>query len=101
MSKMFWVWSYNFMHTEREIDNWLTKVLVPRLKSIKEVGLVITYKRVFGLGQRPIYQTWIEIPDFTFFDKWNKLTKEKQWQEAFHNFFRLAKDFNTSIMKSM
>ncbi|MDH5769718.1 MAG: hypothetical protein OEZ25_00290 [Candidatus Bathyarchaeota archaeon] len=101
MSKMFWVWSYNFIHAERELDDWLTKILVPRLKGIKEIGLVVTYRRVFGLGQRPIYQTWIEIPDFAFFNKWSKLIKEKEWQDTFHTFFTLAKDFNTSIMRSI
>lgn len=97
---MFLVWSYNIQEgegKEGELKKFVKEKLEPYLRTIPEIISVRTFIRKAGLGQRPLFETWIEIPNLAFLDKYLKLIKSEEHQKVLGEFSSLAKDFNSTI----
>lgn len=100
MGSLFLVWSYNVKDKGQEYDfkKWLIEEFQPYLKKIPFFKSVRTYMRRIGLGQEPIWRTWIEISDFSVLDKWVTHVNTKEWVEIGKTFFSLTEDFNSTIV---
>ena len=57
--------------------------------------------RRIGLGQEPVYQTWIEIPNFATLDKWAEHTKSKEWTEISSMLFSQTEGFSTAVVHEL
>jgi hypothetical protein len=99
---MFLVYSYNTRDGKaEELREWLKKTGEPYLREVPEVKSVRSYFRQLGLGQRPTFQTWLEISNFAslaFLDRWRTDSKR---QRIFKEWFTLVTDFNCSILNEL
>jgi len=96
---MFLVFTYNLKEgKEKELKEWLKKTGERYWESIPEIKSAKSYLRQFGIGQRPTFQTWLEISNFAsleFLDRWRTDLKRRKIMKEF---FSLITDFNTSIL---
>lgn len=96
---MFYIWSYDHKEKEVELEKLILEKLEPHLRKLPYFKSVNTYKRRVGLGQRPLFQTWIEISDLSAVDKWIEHIKapNTEWKEIGKLFHSLISNHNTSI----
>jgi len=83
---------------EEELTEWIMKKGEPYWRSLPNVRSVKTYIRCIGLGQKPLFQTWLEIPNLAFLDNFRE---DPSMLEGGPEFFRLIKNFNASIVREL
>lgn len=86
---------------EEELKNWLKNTGEPFWRKVPMVKSVKTFYRQFGLGQRPNFQTWLEVDNFAslvFLDSWRADAKRR---EVFEELFKITKNFNASIVREL
>jgi len=99
MTKWFLVLSFDYREeTEEELVEWLKKEGHRHWEGIPGIVSVRIFMRSMGLGQRPTFQVWLEIPDFSFLDEWK--TKPRVLEAADY-LFPLVRGFNASIIKEI
>lgn len=102
LTRWFFVLTYDFREgMEEELEDWLKEKGERHWRSLPNVRSVKTYIRCFGLGQRPVFQTWLEIPDLTFLDNCRKDPEFLATLEGGPEFDRLIKNFNASIIREV
>jgi hypothetical protein len=94
------VWSYDIQEGEEKQENlkkFVKERLEPYLRTIPEIISVKTFFRRAGLGQRPIFETWIEIQNLAYLDKHLELMKTEEYRKMWGGLLSLAIDFNSTI----
>lgn len=98
LGNMFYIWMYNHQGgKEKELKEWIKSKLEPFLRSVAGVRSVKTFMRSWGLGPRPTYETWIEIPNFAFLDKGLEAIKS-EGGKIIEEFSALSKDYKTKVV---
>lgn len=99
MARWFYVIKYDYRAgKEEELQDWIVKKGEPYWRSLPEVRSVKTYMRCIGLGQRPIFQTFLEIPNLACLDNFRK---DPSTLEGGPEFFRLIENFSSSIIREV
>jgi hypothetical protein len=96
----FLVWSYNIQDgegKEAELKKFVKERVEPYLRAIPETMSVRTFIRKAGLGQRPIFETWIEIPNLAYLDAHLELIKTEEHRKVMGGLLSFATDFNSTI----
>lgn len=98
---LFIVWTYDPREDDKhkEATEVVLKVVEPFLRKIPSFKSVKTFMRRGGLGQRPIFQTWVEIENMKAIDDWfDFMRKSEEYPKVWTAFKRVIKNYNASIM---
>jgi hypothetical protein len=99
MTTWFFVLSFDFQEgKETELIKWMKTTGRKHWEGTEGIKSVKMYMRAMGLGRRPVFQVWLEIPDLAFLDKWKDIGRQLVKGDEL---FQMAKDYNSSLIKEI
>lgn len=99
MTKWFFVLSFDFQEgKESELLSWLKSEGRKHWEGIEGIKSVKMYMRAMGLGRRPVFQVWLEIPDLALLDKWKEIGKQFVKGDEL---FSMTKDYSSTLIKEI
>ena len=102
MTKVYYIMAYDKKEISApEFKKWLKDVAEPAWRKIPGVKSVKTFHRKAGLGQRPVYQTWWEIPNFAFLDVLMEKSASPEMDKIMTKFYDSVSVFDASIVHQL